>query len=53
MALLLIQHALRPLYSLPTKIRKNDTCIRTIYTIDVFPKYTDIHEQASPSIAIH
>jgi hypothetical protein len=34
------------------KIRKNYDCIPSKYTIDVFPKYTYIHHQASPSITV-
>jgi hypothetical protein len=33
-------------------IRKNYNSIALIYTMDVFPKYTYIHHEASPSIAI-
>ncbi len=34
------------------KIRKNYISIRSIYTIDIFPKYTYIHHEASPSITV-
>jgi hypothetical protein len=35
------------------KIRKNYACITRIYTIDNFPIYSYIHQQASPSILVH
>ena len=34
------------------KIRKNYSSIHRIYTIDIFPKYTYLHHQASPSITV-
>ena len=34
------------------KIRKNNISIASIYTIDVFLKYTYIHHEASPSITV-
>jgi hypothetical protein len=36
-----------------TKIRTKRTYIPKMYTVDVFPNYTDIHTQASPSISVH
>src|SRR5262245_7282354 len=33
------------------KVRNEYACIRNIYTVDVFPKYIEIHGQASPSIS--
>jgi len=34
------------------KIRKKHISIALIYTIDVFPKYTYIHHEASPSMTV-
>src|SRR4029077_4741241 len=34
------------------KIRKQYTCIPRRYTVDVFPKYSHIHQRASPSIIV-